>query len=51
MKSDFITKEPKNLAGAISLYRDITKNFGSRESNYEHSVPQAVILSPIKEVI
>ena len=50
VKSDFITEEPKDLKGAIALYRNISRYLGSRETNYENSVPQAVILQPIKEV-
>ena len=50
VKSDFISEEPKDLKGAIALYRNISRYLGSRESNYENSVPQAVILQPIKEV-
>ena len=50
VKSDFISEEPKDLKGAIALYRNISRYLGSRESNYENSVPQDVILQPIKEV-
>ena len=44
---------PENREAARArLMKDIyaQSNLGSRESNYENSVPQAVILQPIKEV-
>lgn len=51
MKSDFMTSEPKTLAGMIQLYKNIGNYLGKKESNFENSVPQSLVLVPFKQVL
>ena len=50
MESDFVSEEPQNLEGMINLYKNIGSYLGSKETNFDKSVPTSVILVPIKQV-
>ena len=44
-------KQPLTLSDALEVCQDVSLNFGSRESYFEHSVPMIVQLSPLNMVI
>ena len=50
MSSDFISKEPKNLKGMISMFKNIGEYMGTKENNFENTVPKTVTLVPINQV-
>ena len=50
MNSDFINEEPNDIKGIIQLYKNIGKYFGSKENDFEYSVPTSVVLVPIRQV-
>ena len=50
MDSDFVTNEPKNLEGMVELYKNIASYLGTKESNFEKSVPTQVTLVPLQQV-
>ena len=50
MDSDFVTEEPKNLEGMVKLYKNIAKYLGTKESNFDKSVPTYATLVPISQV-
>ena len=50
MDSDFVTEEPKDLEGMVKLYKNIAKYLGTKETNFDRSVPTYATLVPIKQV-
>ena len=50
MDSDFVTEEPKNLEGMIKMYKNIAKYLGTKESNFDKSVPTHARLVPLQQV-
>ena len=44
-------KQPTTLSEALEVCQDVSQNFGSRESYFEHSIPINVQLSPLNMVI
>ena len=51
MFSDFILEEqPTTVEETFKVFKDISKNFGSRENEYKYSSPMYAQLIPIKVV-
>ena len=49
--SDFILeKQPTSVADAMSIYEDISTNFGSKDDQYNYASPKYAQLLPIKIV-
>ena len=49
--SDFILKEqPLTYNDTMKIYRDISQNFGTKDSLYNQSVPMRVTLIPLGAV-
>ena len=50
MDSDFVTEEPKDLEGMVKLYKNIANYLGTKETNFDRSVPTYATLVPINQV-
>ena len=49
-ESDFISEEANDVDGAVNLYRNIGNYLGTKENQYNNSVPIGAILTPINYV-
>ena len=51
MYSDFILEEqPTTVEDTFQVFKDITKNFGTKENDYKYSSPMFAQLIPINVV-
>ena len=51
MFSDFILeKQPTTVEETLQVFKDVSKNFGTKENDYKYSSPMYAQLIPIKVV-